>query len=72
MLVSRQLTTLVKKYIAFKWECTEENAFETLKEKLVTRPVLAIYDTLLKQKSTRAQVNRAQVQFCYRNKLMAH
>lgn len=38
------LTKLLKKDVKWEWEGEQEKAFEELKTKLVSRPVLAIYD----------------------------
>lgn len=42
--ISKPLTSLTKKDTAFSWNTLEEEAFKTLKEKLVQRPVLAMYN----------------------------
>lgn len=45
-LIAKPLTNLTKKSVPFKWETEENDAFEKLKQKLVTRPVLSIFDPL--------------------------
>lgn len=42
--IALPLTTLTKKDRTFAWESSQQKAFDELKEKLTTRPVLAIYD----------------------------
>lgn len=44
---ARPLTSLLKKEAAWQWSNTEDQAFSLLKEKLVDRPVLALYDPTL-------------------------
>ncbi|XP_064211658.1 uncharacterized protein LOC103313554 isoform X2 [Tribolium castaneum] len=43
--IANSLTSLLKKGSAFVWEEAQERAFQTLKDILTSRPVLAIYDT---------------------------
>ena len=43
-LVARPLTQLTKKNMSFKWAADQEHAFLALKEKLTSRPVLALYN----------------------------
>ncbi|XP_064211389.1 uncharacterized protein LOC135265578 [Tribolium castaneum] len=42
--IANSLTSLLKKGSAFVWEEAQERAFQTLKDILTSRPVLAIYD----------------------------
>jgi hypothetical protein len=42
--IARPITQLTKKDVPWTWDSAQIDAFETLKEKLVSRPVLAIYD----------------------------
>nr|XP_008191903.1 PREDICTED: uncharacterized protein LOC100141851 isoform X1 [Tribolium castaneum] len=42
--IASSLTSLLKKGSAFVWEEAQERAFQTLKDILTSRPVLAIYD----------------------------
>ena len=42
--ISKPLTDLTKKAIEFKWEATEEAAFEALKKALTTAPILQVFD----------------------------
>lgn len=42
--IAKPLTHLIKKDVQFSWGNEHQEAFEALKEKLVSRPVLAIYD----------------------------
>ena len=42
--IARSLTNLTKKAIEFKWEATEEAAFEALKRALTTAPILQVFD----------------------------
>lgn len=42
--LAHPLTKLLKKNVAWEWSAEQEQAFVTLKEKLVHRPILAIYD----------------------------
>lgn len=45
--IARPLTTLLKKETNWQWTDTEETAFLKLKQRLVERPLLALYDPLL-------------------------
>lgn len=45
--VARPLTSLLKKDSQWRWTSVEEHAFNFLKEKLIDRPVLALYDPKL-------------------------
>lgn len=45
--IARPLTSLTKKDMAFVWKEEQQTSFKTLKEKLATRPLLAIYDSEL-------------------------
>lgn len=42
--IARPLTELTKKGVEWHWGSEQENAFETLKSRLIERPVLGIYD----------------------------
>ena len=42
--IAKPLTNLTKKAIEFKWEATEEAAFEALKKALTTAPILQVFD----------------------------
>ena len=42
--IAKPLTDLTKKAIEFKWEATEEAAFEALKKALMTAPILQVFD----------------------------
>ncbi|XP_076291058.1 uncharacterized protein LOC143214206 [Lasioglossum baleicum] len=42
--VAKPLTDLLKKNEKFIWETTQNNAFETIKRMLISKPVLTIYD----------------------------
>ena len=42
--IAKPLTNLTKKAIEFKWEATEEAAFEALKKALTTAPILQVLD----------------------------
>ena len=42
--IAKPLTDLTKKAIEFKWEATEEAAFESLKKALITAPILQVFD----------------------------
>ncbi|KAJ8706078.1 hypothetical protein PYW07_010855 [Mythimna separata] len=42
--IARPLTQLTKKDVEWTWGPAQETAFQTLKERLVERPILAIYD----------------------------
>ena len=42
--IAKPLTNLTKKAIEFKWEATEEAAFEALKKALMTAPILQVFD----------------------------
>lgn len=42
--IARPLTNLLKKGNAFKWTDDESNSFNTLKDKLTDRPILALYN----------------------------
>ena len=42
--IAKPLTNLTKKAIEFKWETTEEAAFEALKKTLTTAPILQVFD----------------------------
>ncbi|CAH2084639.1 unnamed protein product [Euphydryas editha] len=46
--IARPLTNLLRKGNTFKWTDNELNAFETLKEKLIHRPILALYNPKFK------------------------
>ncbi|XP_076299604.1 uncharacterized protein LOC143218356 [Lasioglossum baleicum] len=43
-LIAKPLTDLLKKNEKFIWETTQNNAFETIKRMLISKPVLTIYD----------------------------
>ena len=43
-LLAKPLQDLLKKDSCFKWECDQKNAFLELKNKLIERPILAIYN----------------------------
>lgn len=43
--IARPLTQLTKKDVEWVWEHDQEQAFQTLKQRLTERPVLAIYDS---------------------------
>ncbi|CAK1595240.1 unnamed protein product [Parnassius mnemosyne] len=43
-ILARPLTTLLKKDVKWQWSYEEQKSFETLKTKLVQRPVLALYN----------------------------
>jgi len=40
--IARPMTTLMKKTTKFNWDASCEQAFQTLKERLTTEPVLAL------------------------------
>lgn len=42
--IAHPLTRLLKKDAKWSWSVAEESAFQTLKQKLTSRPILAIYD----------------------------
>ena len=42
--IAKPLTNLMKKAMEFKWEATEETAFEALKKALTTAPILQVFD----------------------------
>ena len=42
--IAKPLTNLTKKAIEFKWEATEEAAFEALKKTLMTAQILQVFD----------------------------
>ena len=42
--IAKPLTNLTKKAIEFKWEATEEAAFEALKKALMTAPILQVFN----------------------------
>ena len=42
--IAKPLTDLTKKAIEFKWEATEEAAFEALKKALTMAPILQVFD----------------------------
>lgn len=42
--ISKPLTTLLRKNQTFHWKDAQQQAFQNLKDKLTTQPVLAIYD----------------------------
>lgn len=42
--IARPLTELLKKDAKWRWTEVEQNSFETLKQNLVQRPILALYD----------------------------
>ena len=42
--IVKPLTDLTKKAIEFKWEATEEAAFEALKKALTTVPILQVFN----------------------------
>lgn len=44
VIIAKPLTSLTKKDIQFKWRLEQRDAFQTIKDKLVSRPLLAIYD----------------------------
>ena len=44
-LIARPLTDLLKKQFQWKWTDEHTSAFETLKSKLIERPLLALYDS---------------------------
>ena len=43
-LISRPLTDLLKKNVQFQWTALAQDAFQTLKQKLISAPVLAVPD----------------------------
>lgn len=45
--IAHPLTSLLKKNSEWRWSNVEEHAFNSLKEKLVSRPLLALYDPKL-------------------------
>ncbi|KAJ2949128.1 hypothetical protein O0L34_g6069 [Tuta absoluta] len=45
--IARPLTSLLKKETAWQWSDLQKQAFNLLKESLVSRPVLALYDATL-------------------------
>lgn len=45
--IAKPLTSLTKKDVTFEWGAEQQNAFDTLKERLTSRPLLAIYDPVL-------------------------
>lgn len=47
-IIARPLTELTRKTVTWKWSVDEQQAFETLKSKLVQRPVLALYNPQFK------------------------
>ena len=42
--IAKRLTDLAKMALDFKWEATEEAAFETLKKALTMAPILQVFD----------------------------
>lgn len=42
--IAKPLTTLTKKNVPWRWEAEEEQAFQTLKNALTERPILALFD----------------------------
>lgn len=46
--IARPLTQLTKKNVEWVWGQDQEHAFQTLKQRLVERPILAIYDRAAK------------------------
>ncbi|XP_022830950.1 uncharacterized protein LOC111359588 [Spodoptera litura] len=46
-LIARPLTDLLRKRVTWRWSEEQMTAFETLKQKLVERPLLALYDSKL-------------------------
>ncbi|CAB3248007.1 unnamed protein product [Arctia plantaginis] len=46
-LIARPLTDLLRSNFEWKWESSHKHAFELLKQKLVERPLLALYDVTL-------------------------
>lgn len=42
--IAKPLTNLTKKNVVFVWGNAEQTAFEILKDKLISKPALAIYD----------------------------
>lgn len=42
--IARPLTELTRKGVEWRWESEQECAFQTLKQKLVDKPVLGIYN----------------------------
>ena len=42
--IAKPLTNLTKKAIEFKWEATEEVAFEALKKALMMAPILQVFN----------------------------
>jgi hypothetical protein len=44
-LITAPLRELTKKNIAFKWENRHQKAFEQMKKKLTSTPVMAYFDT---------------------------
>lgn len=45
--IARPLTSLLKKEAVWQWSDTEDRAFSLLKQRLVARPLLALYDPTL-------------------------
>lgn len=43
-MIARPLTNMLQKSTDWRWEAAEESSFETLKETLANRPLLALYD----------------------------
>ncbi|GBL86708.1 hypothetical protein AVEN_55440-1 [Araneus ventricosus] len=64
--IARPLSNLTKKNIVWKWSEQEQQAFQTLKQRLVTPPVLIKLILLSLLSSERMQVVTLKAQFFYR------
>lgn len=65
-IIAKPLTSLTKKDVQFNWGLEQSEAFKTLKDKLASRPVLAIYDPQLKTEvHMHLNLNWELQGFCY-------
>lgn len=72
-IIAKPLTSVTKKNVNFIWDTDQENAFQTLKGKLVERPILAVYDsrygTAVTKLHTDASKSRLGGIYCKINKI---